>query len=164
MRKESQNENTCECSSSPFIDVHHNHVITGNLDIVKNDSLKTLLKQGPNFREQKSKTNFSHKNVKMGINECIDVWAQRENVPIESLSEWKVKLLSKVKTKLEKVKKHPRKVPLEVLKDPKVLEDLKELHSKFIFVPVDKASNILLTISHLYVNNFIIVSYWMNLD
>ena len=75
----------------------------------------------------------------MGINECIDVWAQRENVPI---SEWKVKLLSKVKTKLEKVKKkNPRKVPLEVLKDPKVLEDLKELHSKFIFVPVDKSSN-----------------------
>ena len=36
MRKESQNENTCECSSSPFIDVHHNHVITGNLDIIKN--------------------------------------------------------------------------------------------------------------------------------
>ena len=42
----------------------------------------------------------------MGINECIDVLAQRENVPIESLSEWKVKLLSKVKTKLEKVKKN----------------------------------------------------------
>ena len=56
----------------------------------------------------------------MGINECIDVLAQRENVPIESLSDWKVKLLSKVKAKLEKVKKHPKKVPLEVLKYPKM--------------------------------------------
>ena len=57
----------------------------------------------------------------MGINECIDVWAQRENVPIESLSEWKVKLLSKVKTKLEKVKKTSKKSPFRSFERSKSL-------------------------------------------
>jgi hypothetical protein len=143
LMKELQNENECNCSSSPFVDAHHNHVITGNLDIIENTSLKTLLKQGPNYREQNSKTNFSQilKNVKSGIKECIEVWTKKENAPIESLAEWKAKLLTKVNAKLDKIKKYPRKVPLEVLKDPSNVKDLEELHSKYIFVPVDKASN-----------------------
>ena len=43
---------TCSCSSSRFLYTPANHVITGNLDIVKNTELHNLINKGPSFREQ----------------------------------------------------------------------------------------------------------------
>jgi hypothetical protein len=61
--------------------------------------------------------NFSHiwKNLKKGINDCIDRWSLKENSSIESLSEWKVKLLDRLKQNLNKLKRNPRKM-LKMLK------------------------------------------------
>ena len=43
---------TCNCSSSRFLYAPAGHVITGNLDIVKNTELRNLINKGPSFREQ----------------------------------------------------------------------------------------------------------------
>ena len=40
---------TCSCSSSRFLYTPANHVITGNLDIVKNTELHNLINKGPAF-------------------------------------------------------------------------------------------------------------------
>ena len=42
----------CDCESSQFKDSHHQHVVTGNLDIIENSDLRTLLKKGLNYRDQ----------------------------------------------------------------------------------------------------------------
>jgi len=141
--REMNNENNCSCHNSPFKDPDHGHIITGDLSLVENQDLRKLLELGPNFREQKSKTNFNHiwKNVSSGISNCIESWARKENAPVEELDEWKVKLLCKLKQSLQKIKKNPRKIPMEVLKQTKNIEDLENLHSKFIVLFVDKASN-----------------------
>ena len=70
-RKERNGENTCNCQRSKFKDSFHHHIITGDLNIIENESLRWLLQQGPNFREQKNKCNFNHiwKNLNFGINE-----------------------------------------------------------------------------------------------
>ena len=141
--RERNGENTCSCSESSFKDPYHGHIITGNLDLVENEELRWLFEQGPNFREQKSKANFSRvwKDLKKGIDECIDRWALKENSCIESLLEWKVKLLCRLKQNFDKLKRNPRKIKKEVLKNAKNNEDLLKLHSKFIVTFVDKASN-----------------------
>ena len=127
--KEQNNENTCNCQNSQYKDPYHQHIITGDLSLIENDSLRWLLKQGPNFREQKSKSNFRRiwKNVKSGVNSCIEQWAQFEKKPIGMLSEWKTKLLDKLKTSYKNVKANPRKNNFEILKDEKNLKDLKSL-------------------------------------
>ena len=113
------------------------------MNIIQNDSLRWLLKQGPNFREQKSKSNFNRiwNNIKSGINECIEKWAKLENKPIEILTEWKIKLLKKLKINFNRIRANPRKNNFEILKDEKCLKDLEEIHSKYIVVPIDKASS-----------------------
>jgi hypothetical protein len=143
LQREELNQNTCDCHDSVFKDLNHGHIITGNLNIIQNESLKWLLQQGPNFREQKAKTNFNliWKNLKSSINQCIDNWAQKEKVPVETFSEWKAKLLYKLGLSLDKVRRNPRKINSEVLSNRRNLEDLEALHSKFIMVHVDKASN-----------------------
>ena len=109
--KEKNNENTCDCQNSKFKDSFHQHVLTGDLSIIQNDSLRWLLQQGPNFREQKSKSNFNRiwNNLKSGISECIEKWAKLENKPIEILTEWKIKLLKKLRINFNRIKANPQK-------------------------------------------------------
>jgi len=38
------------CSKSKFCYKPHSHIITGNLDIVRNVELRKLLKKGPKYR------------------------------------------------------------------------------------------------------------------
>ena len=43
---------TCDCSNSPYKDISHNHIVTGNLNIIDNSELRELLQKGLNYREQ----------------------------------------------------------------------------------------------------------------
>ena len=42
---------TCDCGNSRFNDNNHEHVVTGNLEIVENVELRQLLSKGLNYRE-----------------------------------------------------------------------------------------------------------------
>ena len=88
-------------------------------------------------------TNFNRiwKNLNYRINECVEKWAKSENKPTAMLSEWKIKLLEKLKNNFSRIKAKPRKKNYEILKDEKNLKDLKDIHSYFIVVPIDKAPN-----------------------
>ena len=43
---------SCDCKSSPFRYEPHSHVLTGDLRIVRNRTLRHLLEKGPKYREQ----------------------------------------------------------------------------------------------------------------
>ena len=49
---------TCHCHLSSFCDPHHQHIVTGDLRIIKNGKLRKLLSKGLNYREKKT-TNCS---------------------------------------------------------------------------------------------------------
>ena len=74
--------------SSKFCYQPAGHVITGDLDIVENKTLRELLLKGPKFREPKS---FSWKqNLEIIMNSVGDYakrWAKEENVEVDTLSE-----------------------------------------------------------------------------
>ena len=61
----------CDCLNSSFCDPYHQHVITGNLNIVQHSALKKLLSKGPNFREKRT-INFS--KAKSDILSSLDTW------------------------------------------------------------------------------------------
>ena len=136
------NSSNCECSNSPFLDKDHGHIVTGNLDIIKDSKLRFLFEQGPNFREQPSNTNFGYleKNIKKSISNCIEKWAIKEGLPIEAFNEWKSKVFNNLSENIKNVKKHRRKTNDEILKDNDALQELGDLKNKYILVPVDKAS------------------------
>ena len=43
---------SCKCITSPFVNTLAGHVVTGNLNIVKNKHVRKLLMKGPTYREQ----------------------------------------------------------------------------------------------------------------
>ena len=79
----------CDCENSKFTDLHHKHVITGDMSIVGHDLLRNLMQQGPNFREQPQilSQKLILKGLKRDIKQGVINWARFENIPIESVGE-----------------------------------------------------------------------------
>ena len=44
------NPTPCDCQTSIFKNDHHGHVITGNLDIIEDNTLQDLIRKDPKYR------------------------------------------------------------------------------------------------------------------
>ncbi len=135
---------TCNCSSSEFVDHNHGHVVTGDLRIIQNKHLRELIQKGPNFREPKT-INWRHSREK--IEEGLDICSSRYRTVSIDLTEedmipWKTEVLRKVDDKIRSLR---RKMKFQksnpVLRRPEVVEYLKQLHENFVLLSIDKAGN-----------------------
>lgn len=133
----------CECENSQYKDAHHNHIITGDLHLVENAKLRSLLTKGPNFREPCSVNYSKCQNI---INESLDSYvcnlANKTPYDEETFENWKGTVKEKISEKVRKLKR--RKKPSQtkpVLSDPIVQNYLEELQRRFVIVPIDKAAN-----------------------
>ena len=135
---------TCNCSSSEFVDHNHGHVVTGDLRIIQNKHLRELIQKGPNFREPRT-INWRHSREK--IEEGLDICSSRYrtvgiDLTEEDMIPWKTEVLRKVDDKIRLLR---RKMKFQksnpVLRRPEVVEYLKQLHENFVLVSIDKAGN-----------------------
>ena len=133
---------SCECSSSPFCDPHHKHIVTGDLRIIENQKLRKLFSKGPNYREAKP---FNLKKCKDAIisslDETILKLAERYKLNVVVFMNWKNTILSKINSRIASLHHIKPQSTKPVLKDPEAKAYLDNLHSKFVVVPIDKASN-----------------------
>ena len=138
----SQNLSPCSCSTSEFLYAPCGHVVTGDLNIVRNRKLRDLLRKGPKFREPVSFTwpqNFSI--IMDACEEYATRWAKKEDVELDTLSEW-IKSISRVlKRRIRRLKHSVSTKHSSILGNPDVARELSRLHDNFIIVPADKASN-----------------------
>jgi hypothetical protein len=83
---------TCDCSHSPYQYNSSGHLITGDLNIIQDESLRKVISHGPIFREPQH-INWKH-NFKMIMDVVEDYarrWKKREvdqDPVLESLSDW----------------------------------------------------------------------------
>ena len=135
--------NECECRTSNFTDNKHQHIITGDLRIIKNKKLRELLVKGPNFREPRTiKWKKCLEELKIGIDECAEMIIKNIKCERNVLVPWKEKITKKAEEKIEDLKS---KINVQhtnpTLKQNEVIMYLQELHKKFVIVPIDKAGN-----------------------
>ena len=134
---------SCECENSEFCDPHHQHVITGDLRVVSNQKLRKLLTKGPNYREARTLNyNKCKKEIAASLGVTIDGLAVKYGVNKSDFDAWKKNILQQVDQRVRNLKS--KKVPSvtkPVLEDEDALAALSDLHSKFVVVPIDKASN-----------------------
>ena len=85
----SQNPLPCSCSGSDFLDAPCGHIVTGDLNIVRNDKLRDLLRKGPKYREPVS---FSwHQNFDIIMDACEAYarrWTKKDDVELDTLFDW----------------------------------------------------------------------------
>ncbi|KAK3103876.1 hypothetical protein FSP39_022583 [Pinctada imbricata] len=132
----------CDCSSSDFNYSPCGHVITGDLSIVKNDKLRELLKKGPKYRESLSFT--WNQNVKIIMDSCEEYarrWAKKEDVQLDTLSEWIKSIRGLLLSRINRLKSTVNTRFVSVFKDPDVITELTYLQEHYVITPADKASN-----------------------
>jgi len=134
----------CECENSPFKDNHHEHIVTGDLRIIRNNKLRKIMCKGPKFRETKP-INFQYAkvNILKGLDDCITSWCNKKGVPEVSLVEWKNVVMEEVVDRIKHLQETSveHKKSLTSLNNVVVKQALNDLHEKYVFTPIDKASN-----------------------
>ena len=72
---DNMNNLPCNCTTSPFTDPNHRHIVTGDIRIVQNNKLRKLLCKGPKYREPVS-INFSNckTEIKNSLTKCFTQW------------------------------------------------------------------------------------------
>ena len=91
----------CDCAQSSFVDNHHGHITTGNLDIIRNDRLRQLCSHGSKFREVPI---FRKDHVKgtflKNVDELIGKLVRKFKIPKSKFGNWKVKFVDTINSKI----------------------------------------------------------------
>ena len=152
----------CTCNDSKYCNDKIGHIVTGNLNIIHNEKLKKLFTYGTSYRiPQSNNWNTIYYKIKQSINESLETWSKKEHIDIRIFNEWKDMILQYVKHKIEKINKmyntvHMNKTMyddvdmINVLEDANVKRELEDLHTKYVIVNADKASNNIIVICKRY--------------
>ena len=137
--------NDCSCQNSDYIYPPHNHIITGNLDLIANPKLQSLMRYGVKFREP---VNVDHLTVNNSIFEYLDYFVQqkslRYNIDVKSFDAWLLQVKEIVSKRIlffTKINHPVFKKSTSIFEDETVKSYIQQLHSNFIITVADKASN-----------------------
>ena len=68
-------------------------------------------------------------------------WAKKEDVEVDTLSEWVKSIADVLKRRIRRLKRSVNTRHESIFCDPEVVRELSRLHENFVIVPADKASN-----------------------
>ena len=141
----------CDCDDSPFKNEHFGHVITGNLEIVEDPSLRELCSFGTKFRENPILNIHSiTEKFKNEVDSLVTKLSRKFRLSRGSFKEWKKLLLSNFRFKLLACK-HKYNYKGSVLSRSQSKLELDRLRDKYIITVVDKAAgNFAFTCKKLY--------------
>ena len=138
-------ENDCDCETSQYVYQPHGHVISGNLNIVENTELRSLMGYGRNYRLPKyEKANKIKATLISCVNNFITKKCKKYGIKSTSFKRWKDKVTQVISRRINTLnKKSPRifQDRPNILRKKKVIENLNFLKNKYVICTVDKASN-----------------------
>ena len=102
---DNMNNLPCNCTTSPFTDPNHRHIVTGDIRIVQNNKLRKLLCKGPKYREPVS-INFSNckTEIKNSLTKFSSDWCNNKGVPVKCFTQWMSIVMGKVNKKIKELK------------------------------------------------------------
>ena len=122
----------------------YGHIITGDLSIVQNESLRNIMKKGAKFRDC---ANISvEKLMKSIVNDVINFkqkWTDKERLESYDLDQWVRLVCQRIKRKINQLR-HNQEIYMRgdnVMDRADVKEEINRLHKYFIITAVDKAAN-----------------------
>ena len=140
---DNMNNLSCKCTTSPFTDANHGHIVNGDIRIVQNNKLRKLLCKGPKYREPVS-IHFSYckTEIKNSFTKFSSDWCNKKGVPVKCFTQSISIVMEKVNKKIEELKnKFKFSRVKQVLRDPDVVSYLNILQEQYVMCPIDKAAN-----------------------
>ena len=103
--------------------------MTGDLSIVRNQKLKDVLRKGPKYREPVSFSWHQNFNIIMDVyEEYARRWAKKEDVEVDTLSEWVKSIADVLKRRIRRLKRSVNTRHESIFWDPEVVKELSRLH------------------------------------
>ena len=150
---------SCSCESSIFKDDHHSHVISGDFNIIKNETLRNIIRKGPKYRlPQKINWIEDRKIIVDFLDTYIDKWISKEkrglgndSVDKGCLQNWRDEIVKIVDRKIALGKqKYDKSWSLKI--EGNLKSELDRLKDLYVITPTDKAqNNILFTCKNFYI-------------
>ncbi len=146
-KEELTSKQPCDCESNlelkSYVYGHYGHVFTGNLEIISNKEVRNVMKKGAKFREMPY---TNHEEVFELVLEALDElskkWSKRCNIERDTLVPWEEEVKDIIRKRIMSLKKNGAfNKGGKVLQKRSNLEYVKKLQSRFVIVPIDKASN-----------------------
>ena len=79
----------CECSTNKYCYEPAGHAVTGDLTIIRDADLRSLIEKGPSYQEQNCiNWKINEKICKDAVAECKRKWSLREGVDVRAFNEW----------------------------------------------------------------------------
>ena len=134
---------SCDCTSSKFCYSPVGHVITGNFDIIKDKRLRNLLTKGPKFRLPSIiDFNSCRGQIAEALQNFSIKWCRREHAELNALSDWKKHIFDIIDKRITFYNSNGHLLPPRPrISFRHLKKGFQDLHSKYVFVPADKASN-----------------------
>ena len=130
----------CNCHSTalqPFINTHFGHVLTGNLDIITDPSLKLIMSYGTKYRlPSKNHPKSILNTLSLDLDKFIYKMSLTYSKPMEAFCVWKSKILSHVQLKLS----HTH-IPKSNFQISKLKQTITQMQQFLVFTYVDKAAS-----------------------
>ena len=131
-------ECNCQAYAPEFIDIDHGHIVTGDMNIVSNMSLRTLLNKGLGYHDQQEPNKEEALNaIKSGLDSYISVVSDKLSTNVNAFTAWKSEIVQCVHNKLATVRNYKYN---NILGKKEVKNALRSLQKDFVLIPVDKAS------------------------
>ena len=128
----------CTCADSRFKDNFHDHIVTGSLDIIENEQIRSIFQFGTNYRlVPKLNVDKIMININDSLNNYIMKMSYKLKLHFGFFSKWKCLF---VHTIYNKIAITPNVYPVTVNFN-NFKNVVAELQNKYVIMPVDKASN-----------------------
>ena len=133
-------EMTCNCHESNLKDAHFDHIITGNLDIIREPKLREICSYGTKFRENPRFDLFKIQDCFLkSLDNLVAKISQKFRISRVSFKNWKRSLFANFKSKLWSCANTNRyRQPILSNLDSK--KELDRLKKDFVITVVDKAA------------------------
>ena len=142
----------CDCHTSKYCYGPAGHVVTGDLNVIRDAKLRALIEKGPSYREQNYVDwRVTERLCREAVAKYKHKWSWRERVDVRVLNEWECKVNECVRKRIASLrKKYINRRRVHILKSKRHLRSLEELHSKYVLVPADKAAQNVIVVCKKY--------------
>ena len=132
--------NTCKCNESKFRYDPCGHIITGDLNILKDKEVINLLRKGPKYRiPSKIDWKECRKVIMDALTSYCKSWIKREKADGKSLDDFQNNFMNIVDCRIQHFESNFKQKPRKNIS--RIESKLKDLGMQYVFVPADKAAN-----------------------
>ena len=132
----------CNCEQFlPYVDQTYEHIVTGDLSIIKHRDLQNIMKMGAKFRlSYRIRPADILRGLKNDLNLFIDNWCKKEKITKDRFQNWINLILTSVRNSMYRINPTDS-VKNSIFYNANMKQAIANIQNEFIIVPVDKASN-----------------------